>query len=262
MKKWYLAAAAVMTIAEAMLLGCSAKPLAVQKNVQEGIVSYIEKAPTDFVTMAQPDAKPLRMVMLDGRLYVETNETNSMLRCGVMDGTITSTTDGAVPTEDGQSNFGKDIGFQYGMRMNRIEICIDGIWHIFAYNENNLDGVSMKVSNVEKTGCTVTMVNESKREITFGEDYLLEKLDAETGEWISVPIVVDGKWGYNDIGYPVSAEETRDWEVDWTWLYGEPAPGNYRIVKSVLSEEKSEGMRTEGSGTNVKYTLFCEFTIE
>lgn len=111
------------------------------------------------------------MVMLDGKLYVDTNETNSMLRCGTMDGTITSTTDGDIPTEDGQSNFGENIGFQYGMRENRIEVCLDNIWHVFAYNENNLEGVSIEISEPTRSGGTVTVHNESEEEITFGEDF-------------------------------------------------------------------------------------------
>lgn len=293
MKKRYLVAAAIMTIAEAMLLGCSAVPLAGQGKEPVKTASYLEgmqagkttaenneqpareertdkKDNTENESLAEtePDdasqstMQPRRMVLLDGKLYVETDETNSMLRCGVMDGTITSTTDGAVPTEDGQSNFGKDIGFQRGMRRNRIEICLDNVWHIFAYNENNLDNVAMTVRDVTKKGCTVTVTNDSKSEITYGEDYLLETLDAETGEWTYVPDVVDGEWGFHDIGYPVSAGTARDWEVDWTWLYGELAPGEYRIVKTVLSEVKSEGMRTEGTGTNVEYTLLCKFEIE
>lgn len=201
------------------------------------------------------------MVMLDGKLYVDTYETNSMLRCGTMDGTITSTTDGAVPLKDGQSNFGKDIGFQYGMRENRIEICLDDGWHVFAYNENNLEGVSLEMTEVSKSGGTVAVHNETDQEITFGEDFTLELFDPETKEWSNVQIVADGEWAVNDIGFPVSGKETREWEVDWTWLYGELMPGRYRIVKGILSETKKEGMQTVGSGPYVKYTLSAEFEI-
>lgn len=203
---------------------------------------------------------PPRMVMLNGRLYVETGETNSMPRCGVMDGAITATTDGEVPDQDGQSNFGKDIGYQYGMRENRIEIFLDDAWRIFAYNENNLDGVVMGVSDVTKTGCTVTIRNSREEELTFGEDFSLEMLDAETKEWTYVSIVVEGEWAFNLVGYPVSGQDTRDWEVDWSWLYGELAPGQYRIVKKALADIPW-GSHPEGLGSYVPYYLMCEFQV-
>lgn len=303
MKKKYLVIAGIVTVIEAVLFGCGAKPLAggtgvpggatlqteenqtqAEEGVQPADMNLGEKTEDDITVdadKASDDGKmtdgteyaecggPDRsgeqlpyMVMLGGKLYIDTNETNSMLRCGVMDGTITSTTDGGRPTEDGQSNFGKDIGFQYGMRENRIEICLDGIWHVFAYNENNLEGVSLEISKIAKSGGTVTVCNESDREITFGEDFVLERLDQETKEWTYVPIVVDGEWGFNSVGFPVSKNDTRDWTVDWTWLYGELMPGKYRIVKSVLSEAIEEGMQTVGSGPYVKYTLSTEFEMK
>lgn len=294
MKKKYLILAGMVTIMEAMLFGCAATPLAGglgtsdgttfqasengSQNIEETQAANTqlgEASDDDLTVNADREAEDTEsdgtngsegqlpnMVMLDGKLYVDTNETNSMLRCGNMDGAITSMTDGEMPTEDGQSNFGKDIGYQYGMRENRIEICLDNIWHVFAYNENNLEGVSLELSGFTATGGTVTVCNESDQEIIFGEDFSLEMLDQETKEWTYVPIVVDGEWGFESIGLPVSSQETRDWTVDWTWLYGELAPGHYRIVKGILSEAKAEGMRTEGTGPYVKYTLSKEFEID
>ena len=290
MKKKYLAVAGIVTVMEAMLFGCGAKPLAGGEGVPGGAMVLANENQTQETEGTQAANTKLdqgtdtdggtggteyaecggpeigeeilpRMVMLDGKLYVDTNETNSMIRCGTMDGTITSTTDGEMPTKDGQSNFGKDIGYQRGMRENRIEICLDNVWHIFAYNENNLDGVSLEIADVTNKGATVKVHNQSDQEITFGEDFALEVLDKKTREWTYAPIIVDGEWGFNDVGLPVNSKDTRDWEVDWTWLYGELAPGQYRIIKGVLSEAISEGMRTEGTGSYVKYTLSCEFTV-
>lgn len=55
--------------------------------------------------------------MLNGKLYVETGETNAEPRCGVMDGNIiTSATDGENPTADGctavfQNDSGEGLTF-------------------------------------------------------------------------------------------------------------------------------------------------------
>lgn len=74
------------------------------------------------------------MVVVDGVLYKDTGKISTELRCGMMDGEITSTVD-TVPVEDDQSNFGTGYGYQYGM--SGIEVSIDGEWHIF---EPYIDG--------------------------------------------------------------------------------------------------------------------------
>lgn len=68
------------------------------------------------------------MVVVDGVLYKDTGKISTELRCGMMDGKITSTVD-TVPAEDDQSNFGTGYGYQYGMSC--VEVLIDGEWHIF-----------------------------------------------------------------------------------------------------------------------------------
>lgn len=273
MKKLHWMAAAAMTIAEILLFGCGMQPLENRTRDIEGTelletekiegTGLLETEKIEGTELVETeDFEPKRMVMLDGKLYIETGETDSMPRCGTMDGAITSTTNGEKPEKDGQSNFGKDIGYQYGMRENRIEIPLDDKWCIFAYNENNLDHVSITIKDVKQTGATVTVNNASDTEITFGDDFSLERYNSETGEWNYVPIAAEGEWGFHSVGYPVNSGDKRDWEVDWTWLYGEIGPGEYRIIKTVLSEKKSEGMRAEGTGDYVKYTLSCEFTVK
>ncbi len=271
-------AAVVAALAGVLLLGCGTRmefPEKEQAAVKGAAGIELAKDATDGNPEAakadamsapiddgnQPDAAEendpgagewKRMVMLNGKLYVETGETNSMLRCGMMDGNITSTTDGEKPTENGQSNFGADIGYQLGGRENRIEIFLDDKWRVFAYNENNLEGVSMLVSDVTADGCTVVFQNDSGEELTFGEDYCLERLDAETSEWRYVRIVLEGDYSFNSIGYPVADCESRDWTVNWNWLYGSLEPGTYRIVKSVS---------LSGAAGYTGYTMSQEFEV-
>ena len=74
------------------------------------------------------------MVIVDGELYLDTGYDSTIEgRWGVMDGEITSTVDGTErPIKDNQSNFGKDIGYQYGTTEGTIEIYQNEKWRIFA----------------------------------------------------------------------------------------------------------------------------------
>lgn len=68
------------------------------------------------------------MIRVKGDLYYDSGEISEELRCGMMDGQITSMAEGE-PTEDDQSNFGTGYGYQYGV--DTIEVCIDDAWHVF-----------------------------------------------------------------------------------------------------------------------------------
>lgn len=68
------------------------------------------------------------LIVVDGIQYKDTGRISTELRCGMLDGEITSTVD-TVPAEDDQSNFGTGYGYQYGR--TGIEVSIDGEWHIF-----------------------------------------------------------------------------------------------------------------------------------
>jgi len=77
-------------------------------------------------------AEPSRMVKVKGKVYVDTGKTSDSLRCGMMDGTITSHVEAnETPTEDNQANFEGEYGYQYGEADNTIEVNIDGKWYLF-----------------------------------------------------------------------------------------------------------------------------------
>ena len=74
-----------------------------------------------------------RAVRIDGVLYYDTGTVSDMeYRCGTPDGVISDTTDAdALPTEDGQSNFGTGYGYQFAAD-GTVEVEIDGEYVIFA----------------------------------------------------------------------------------------------------------------------------------
>ncbi len=76
-----------------------------------------------------------KIIMVNGKLYYDTGRTSNELRCGMMDGKITSNVNSnEIPKENNQSNFKGDYGYQYG-KENTIEINIDGRWYVFETNE-------------------------------------------------------------------------------------------------------------------------------
>lgn len=72
-----------------------------------------------------------RAVRIQGKVYYDTGKISTALRCGMMDGKITSNVEASqIPTQDNQSNFKGEYGFQYGLG-DTIEIPINDEWHIF-----------------------------------------------------------------------------------------------------------------------------------
>ena len=91
------------------------------------------------------------------------------------------------------------------------------------------------LKNITPTGATLVFrqndANAPKGELMYGEDYVIEVL--KDGEWEEAPIPVEGNYAFNAIAIMLPCEEISEREVDWECLYGELAPGEYRIGKSV-----------------------------
>jgi hypothetical protein len=72
----------------------------------------------------------------------------------------------------------------------------------------------------------------------------------ENNEWKQVPIILEGNYGWNSIGYYVGEDGTREMNINWEWLYGKLSKGHYRIVKSISLEPY------------VREYFSCEFDIK
>lgn len=193
-----------------------------------------------------------RMVMLDDKLFADTGEISSMKRCGNMDFIFDTSVEQGEPVSNYQTNFGTGYGGQCGIRANRIEIYIDDAWHVFAYNENNLEGVSLKVTKYTVHSLTMEISNHTDLEVQYGDDYLLEVFDEETQTWLSVPYK-DTEVAFHDIAHVVKKGEPDILSVDWTLMYGKLKEGKYRIVKEISD--------FRGTGDYTTYTLMAEFAI-
>lgn len=102
-----------------------------------GAVAAPAATPMPVVTEAVivEDTAQADMLMVGGKLYVNTGEVRRLSHNGVMDGTISSVVDkSTVPAKDDQSNFGLGYSYRLGPE-DTVEVCIDDQWHIFAYQE-------------------------------------------------------------------------------------------------------------------------------
>ena len=93
-------------------------------------------------------------------------------------------------------------------------------------------GVSARVTEASAAGLTLELSNATEEGYIFSSDF---RLDKKTGDaWLSVPVVVKGNYGFNDIAYELPAGASSEWFVDWEWLYGKPDAGEYRITKTIF----------------------------
>ena len=118
---------------------------------------------------------------------------------------------------------------------------------------NNLEDVKMRLKEgtMSSTGMTVVLENKTDKQITYGDPYTLEK--NMYGKWLEVVDILDGNYGFNDIGYGIEPFSTSEWEVDWEWLYGKLDKGKYRLVKYVLDFRQARDFD--------RYYLAVEFEI-
>ena len=108
-------------------------------------------------------------------------------------------------------------------------------------------GVYVSAKKISPTSATLSFQyfeTDAKQELSFGEDFVLEKKDGT--EWKEVK-VVEGEYGYNDIAHIISTEEPTEYHYDWEWLYGKLQPGEYRIAVNIQKEKEGGGYDSDTS---------------
>ncbi len=123
------------------------------------------------------------------------------------------------------------------------------------YGDNDKWGVSLFSEDVTNTGLTILFEQ-------FGGSPTGE---LQTGEWFSLEVVKDDKWqsvptnplidfAWQQAAYKIKKNDITELKVDWKWLYGELAPGYYRLKKEITD------FRAAGDFDKELYELY--FTIE
>lgn len=120
-------------------------------------------------------------------------------------------------------------------------------------------GIILSVKNVTPSGLTLVVTQSGGEPTGFlhtGEPYRLAALVGETWqavEELPLPEGVDG-YGWNSLAYNIPLESSTEFEIDWSWIYGELPAGRYRLEKGFMDVRKS------GDYDTMSYTV--EFTIE
>ena len=104
--------------------------------------------------------------------------------------------------------------------------------------ENQGRGVYVEVlaGSLTTEGLTLRWVNETDFEGVYGKAFLLERYLENT--WTPVPVVIEGNYGFEDIGYMLSSQGEALEEIHWAWLYGALEEGSYRMIKEIYMDTR------------------------
>ena len=118
-------------------------------------------------------------------------------------------------------------------------------------------GVTLTVRNVTPTGLTLIVTQSGGAptgELETGSRYWLEEY--RNGAWEAVPEVPteDGvERGWDMIAYLIPMDDSVEWEINWTWIYGELPTGTYRIGKEIMD--------FRGTGDYDEQIYYAEFEV-
>ena len=126
--------------------------------------------------------------------------------------------------------------------------------HKLDKDANNLNTVKsnvvleLKSGTLKKTKATFILKNNSNVNITYGNEYKIEKkIDDNWQE-------LEGKLAFNLPAYNLKYMDSVELKLDWKNGYGSLDKGQYRLVKSV-SVEKVDGSSEE-------FNVYGEFNID
>lgn len=94
-------------------------------------------------------------------------------------------------------------------------------------------GIMLSATDVTSDGMTLVCTQSGGSptgELSTGPWYELEIL--KDGQWIAAPIYAEVCW--EDIAWVIPQEDTTQWEINWTWIYGTLPAGEYRISKEIM----------------------------
>lgn len=116
-------------------------------------------------------------------------------------------------------------------------------------------GLYVTLKKISPTGATLVFnqydVDAATGDLQYGNDFAVEVL--KDGKWESAPIVVDVNYAFDAVAYVMKKGESSEQELNWEWLYGELAPGEYRIKKKISDFRETGDYDT--------YTAYAHFFL-
>lgn len=114
-------------------------------------------------------------------------------------------------------------------------------------------GLSLTVTDPSSAGATLIW-NQKGGEVTgsleFSKAYKIEVFDGNN--WVEV--VMEDDIAFEDIAMSISKDDTTEYELDWSSVYGELPAGTYRVVMTVNN--------FRGAGDCDTYTIASEFELK
>ncbi len=120
-------------------------------------------------------------------------------------------------------------------------------------------GLTLSVEDVSATGLTLVVSQEGGNptgELQTGDPYrLITLVDGtwKTVEELPLPEGVDGR-AWNSIAYLLPKDNTREFEINWEWIFGELPSGTYRLIK--------EFMDFRGTANYDTFEYWVEFNVQ
>ncbi len=90
--------------------------------------------------------------------------------------------------------------------------------------------VEIKEGTLSNRGAAIVITNNSKNNVTFGEDYSIER--KILGKWFKMRTKTKDIW-FNLVSYEVAPGEKREFEEIWDAWYGRLGKGKYRLIKEL-----------------------------
>lgn len=116
-------------------------------------------------------------------------------------------------------------------------------------------GLYVTLKKISPTGATLVFnqydPDAATGDLQYGNDFAVEVL--KDGKWESAPIVVDVNYAFDAVAYVMKKGESSEQELNWEWLYGELAPGEYRIRKKISDFRETGDYDT--------YTAYAHFFL-
>lgn len=93
--------------------------------------------------------------------------------------------------------------------------------------------VEVEENTITSRGATMSIENNTGHDISFGEEYSIQKYDG--GNWKNITAIYnDNDW--NDMLYIVENGVPAEFRIYWAETYGELDSGSYRIKKVFFSD--------------------------